>query len=86
MTRRRRQYEHILDSFLERGMSMKLARKRAAMTVNAYRSRLATGYWRCKKRRCAWKKGPRLVGHGGSRNQWWPGKRRKRPAGRPHAT
>lgn len=75
---RQRQFRHIVASLLARGRSRRQAEAIAAATVNKYRARLARGYLRCRKRRCSWRKGPRLVAQGGSRNQWWPGKKRKR--------
>ena len=80
MSKRERQYEHVLASYLKRGYSKKVARSRAAATVNKYRARLARGYRACKRRRgrswCTTKRGPQLVTRGGSRRQWYPGKRR----------
>lgn len=84
VTKRERQYRHILASLLGRGLSRKRAEAIAAATVNKYRAKLARGYFRCKKRRgrkiCRRVRGPRLVTRGGSRNQWWPGKKRRRRA------
>lgn len=82
MSRRERQYKHILESYLDRGYSVKEATARAAATVNKYRSRLARGVRTCTTRRrrrvCRVRRGPRLVTRGGTRWQWYPGKRRGR--------
>lgn len=62
---RERQYKHIFESLIERGMSEKKATRIAAATVNKTRSRFS------KQGR-----GPKLVSRGGSRRQWYPGKGR----------
>lgn len=71
-------FKHVLASYLERGLSRKRATQLAAATVNKYRAKLARGYVACRGRRCAYKRGPRLVTRGGSRRQWYPGKVRAR--------
>lgn len=77
---RERQFKHILESYLDRGFSLKVATHRAAATVNKYRSELSRGKRVCrgkkKKRSCRVKRGPQLIGRGGSRRQWYPGKGR----------
>jgi hypothetical protein len=77
-----RMYKHILESYLDRGLSPKEAARRAAATVNKRRASLASGKRICKTRRrrrvCRIIRGPRLVGRGGSRRQWWPGKKTMR--------
>ena len=60
---RERQYKHILESYLDRGMPYHVAVKIAAATANKTRARLAKAH-----------RGPKLVGRGGSRHQWYPGK------------
>lgn len=62
-----RMYKRILESLLDRGRSLKVAERIAAATVNKRRARLARV-----------RRGPRLVSRGGSRRQWYPGKRRGR--------
>lgn len=58
-----RMYAHILESSLDRGKTLKVAKRIAAATVNKHRAKRAkTG-------------GPKLVGKGGSRRQWYPGKK-----------
>lgn len=61
---RERQFKHILESCLDRGYSLDDAVEIAARTVNKYRAKLSRK-----------KQGPRLVTKGGSRRQWWPGKK-----------
>ncbi len=81
ISRRERMYKHVLESYLDRGYSLRTATARAAATVNKYRARLARGVRTCTKRGrrkvCRTKRGPRLVTRGGSRRQWYPGKRRR---------
>lgn len=62
MTKRERQYKAILVGELTRGKSPKTAKRIAAATVNKTRARLAK------------KGGTKLVGEGGGRQQWYPGK------------
>jgi hypothetical protein len=64
MTKRQRMYKHILESALDRGMDFYGAQRLAAATVNKFRARSASRH-----------KGPKLVGRGGSRRQWYPGKK-----------
>lgn len=75
-----RMYKHVLESYLDRGYSLKTATARAAATVNKYRSKLARGVRSCRKvrgrRTCHTRRGPQLVTRGGSRRQWYPGKGR----------
>ncbi len=73
LPRRARMYRHILESYLDRGRSLAEAEKLAAATTNKYRAAHA-----CRGRKCRRGSGPRLVGAGGSRVQWWPGKQAKR--------
>ena len=56
--------KHILESMLDHGVPLKVALGRAAATVNKYRAKLART-----------RRGPRLVTEGGSRRQWYPGKK-----------
>lgn len=80
MTKLERMFVHVLESYLERGYSLKTAKSRAAATVNKRRAALSRGLRSCKvkrgRRRCRILRGPRLVTRGGSRRQWYPGKRR----------
>lgn len=80
LTRLERMYQHIVESYIDRGYSLKTAKARAAATVNKHRSQLAQGKRVCKvrrgRKRCRTMRGPRLVTKGGSRRQWYPGKRR----------
>lgn len=62
-----RMWKAIVRSQRRAGKSLKTAHRVASATVNKYRSKLAR-----KKR------GPKLVGKGGSRRQWYPGKGRHR--------
>jgi len=77
-----RMFLRIRESYLDRGLSLKTATQRAAATVNKHRASLATGRSVCSikrgKRKCKVRRGPKLVGRGGSRRQWWPGKKRAR--------
>lgn len=77
-----RMYKHVLESYLDRGYSLKTAQARAAATVNKRRAQLARGVRRCRKSRgrrvCRTLRGPKLVTRGGSRRQWYPRKRRSR--------
>ena len=64
-SRRERQFKHVLASELAAGKSKKVATRIAAATVNKARAKAA-------------KKGdPKLVGDGGSRRQWYPGKEKR---------
>jgi hypothetical protein len=63
LSKRERQYKHVLSGSLASGKTPKTAVRIAAATVNKTRARLAkTG------------KGAALIGSGGSRRQWYPGK------------
>lgn len=64
-TKRERQYKHVLASSLASGKPEKVAVRIAAATVNKYRAEHAGD------------DGPRLVTEGGSRRQWFPGKKRR---------
>ena len=54
------------------------ARAVAARATNRYRAELSRGKKVCKtkggRRICKTKHGPKLIQHGGSRKQWYPGK------------
>ena len=63
-TKRERQYKHIVASEVAAGKSKHVAERIGAATVNKLRAK-----------RAANGEGPALVGQGGSRRQWWPGKR-----------
>ena len=81
LSTRERQYKHVLEAALDAGKSWKDAQALAARVVNKERSRLARGKVVCRKRGrngvyCRVKQGPQLVTRGGSRRQWYPGKRR----------
>jgi hypothetical protein len=64
LTRIQRMFKHIVENYLDRGYSVKDAEKRAAMTVNRYRAKSAKKH-----------KGPKLISKGGTRHQWYPGKK-----------
>jgi hypothetical protein len=68
MTKRERQYKHVLENLLDSGKPLKVAERIAASVVNKTRRRFA------RKGR-----GPKLIKHGGSRRQWYPGKPHKGP-------
>ena len=81
--------ESALDRLLARGEpfgdALRRAKETAARTVNKLRAKRATGRTICKpdrrmKRgqraiRCRVDRGPKLVGKGGSRRPWYPGKK-----------
>ncbi len=77
-----RMYRHIVESYLDRGLSLKTAEARAAATVNKRRAVLSRGKRTCRRKRgreyCRTQRGPKLIGRGGSRRQWYPGKKRGR--------
>ena len=77
-----RMMRHIVESEIDRGRSPEVAARIAAATVNKRRAQLARGKLVCKTRRgrvtCTVKRGPKLVGQGGSRRQWYPGKKTRR--------
>jgi hypothetical protein len=64
LTRLQRMYKHILEASLDRGLDLTTAKRIAAGKVNQYRAKQAKAG-----------KGPKLVGQGGSRRQWYPGKK-----------
>ncbi len=64
MTTRERQYHHILERELDAGKPFKKAQSIAAGVVNKYRARQAAKH-----------RGPKLITKGGSRRQWYPGKK-----------
>lgn len=78
-TKLERMEKHVFESLLEAGRSPEVAKKIAAATVNKYRAERAAGKKVCKgkgaKRTCKTVRGPKLVGQGGSRRQWYPGKK-----------
>ncbi len=65
MTKRERQYKHVLERVLAQGKPLRVAEEIAARVVNKTRARLGRQG-----------RGPRLVSHGGGRQQWYPGKGR----------
>lgn len=73
-------YKHVLASARRKGRSAARAKAIAAATVNKYRASLSRGRVVCKRRGrrviCRIKRGPRLIGQGGSHRQWYPGKGR----------
>ena len=77
-----RMYHHVLESAMDSGWSYPVAVELAARTVNKHRAKLAHGYYategRGKKKHRVWKRGPKLVTRGGTRTQWWPGKKVKK--------
>lgn len=60
---RARQFKHVLESALSRGATIAAAEELAARVTNKQRARSARA------------EGPQLVSRGGSRRQWYPGKR-----------
>lgn len=58
---------HIRENYLNKGVPLKTATSRAAATVNRRRASLGRAG-----------RGPRLVRYGGSRRQWYPGKKVRR--------
>ena len=83
LSTRERQFKHVLESAIDAGKSWKDAQALAARVVNKERARLARGKPVCKPSKrshngtyCRVKQGPELVTRGGSRRQWYPGKRR----------
>lgn len=84
-TKLERMFKHVLESSLDQGHSLARAEQIAASTVNKHRASLARGRITCKPRRkpngrtvvhCRVARGPKLVRDGGSRRQWYPGKKR----------
>ena len=75
MTRLERMYRHVLESEMARGRSYKVARRIAAATVNRHRAARARGRTVCRSVYCRYDQGPALIGEGGSRRQWYPGKK-----------
>jgi hypothetical protein len=63
-TKRERQYRHIYAEARASGASARRAKSLAAAVTNKRRALLARKH-----------RGPKLVGCGGSRRQWFPGKR-----------
>lgn len=63
MSKLERQFKHILESSLDRGKPYEVAVRIAAATVNKQRAKHSRKG-----------DGPKLVGKGGSRRQWYPGK------------
>lgn len=61
---RERQFKHIVESLTAKGVPFRKAEGIAAATVNKYRAAKAK------------RGGTQLVGKGGSRQQWYPGKRK----------
>ncbi len=64
-SKRERQYVHVLASLLEQGRSEKVAKRIAGAVANKTRAKLARQG-----------RAPKLVSDGGTRRQWYPGKRR----------
>jgi len=65
LSKTERQYHHIVESYIDKGFSYDAAVARAAPTANKQRAKRAREGT-----------GPKLVGKGGGRQQFYPGKRR----------
>jgi hypothetical protein len=80
MSKRERQYKHVLERALSDGLPLAEAQALAARVVNKERAARAKGKLVCRPTRkgvyCHVEQGPQLVGQGGSRRQWYPGKKR----------
>ena len=87
MTKLQRMREHVLESTYDRlvdegrshAEAITVATRVANATVNKHRAALARGKTTCGTRRgrttCRTSRGPELVTRGGSRRQWYPGKK-----------